>query len=114
MNTKEKGTYSFIIFKDGDDSYCAVCLNLNLVEWGDDPIQLIDSINEAAKSYIDGVVNKGLPDELLNRHAPQKYWNMALKGVNSVVKEPKTKKVRGGGYFSFESKPYNYGSFIPA
>lgn len=113
MNTKKKGTYKFIMFQEGDGDYCAVCLTLNLVEWGKDPDELLASINEAAESYILGVVKNDFPDEVLNRSAPEKYWNMAKKNYPLVYKT-KEKKPTGSDFFTFSSKPYSYGSFVTA
>ena len=86
MNTKNKGSLEFYVYKEKSGDYCAICLTLNLIEWGKDPKKLMNSINEAAISHIVGVIKKGLSDELLNRPAPDKYWLMARKNVN--IRQP--------------------------
>ncbi len=73
------------LFKEKDGDYCAVCLNLDLIEWGKDPQELVESMREAIQSYVGGVIDKNLPDELLNRPAPEKYWQMARKNLSLVV-----------------------------
>lgn len=82
MNTKESGEVNFIIFKEKDnDEYTAVCLDFDIVESGDDIEFLRKSIEEAAKMHIETVRGFGLDDALLNRHAPEAYWDVAKKVV---------------------------------
>jgi len=71
-NTKKNGLLTFLIFKDGDD-YCAVCMNLNIVEYGKDPKELKNSIEEAARSYVLSIRSKNLSDDLLNQIPEAKY-----------------------------------------
>ena len=72
-NTKEKGSFYFLLYKEKND-YVAVCLNLNLIEYGKNPKELWISIKEAAFAHLGAVRKKNLPDELLNSFAPQKFW----------------------------------------
>ena len=78
-NTKERGLFRFIVFKEKDDDYCAVCLDLNIVEYGKDPEMLKKSIFEAAFSYLEAVRKENLSDEFLNKPAPKRFWNKAMK-----------------------------------
>jgi predicted RNase H-like HicB family nuclease len=88
MNTKEKGSLRFLICKEGNE-YVAVCLELNLIEYGKDPEILINSIEEAAQSYIEAVKNKNLSDDLLNQPAPKKYEKIwKLSKINNNVGLP--------------------------
>lgn len=72
-NTKEKGVFHFLLYREGDD-YVAVCLNLNLVEYGEDPQELMNSIREAAFAHLGAVRKKKLSDSLLNIPASRKHW----------------------------------------
>ena len=112
MNTKTKGSVEVFIFQEKDGDFCAVCLNLNLIEWGKDPEELTHSIKEAVESYVNGVISKNLSDDLLNRPAPEKYWKKARKNVNLMVSIPK-EEVKSD-YFKFINRPYSHGSFITA
>jgi hypothetical protein len=111
-NTKKKGIFHFIIFQEKDGDYCAVCLDLNLIEWGKNVEDLKESINEATISYLDGVIKNNLPDELLNRHAPDKYWKIAKQRCEPIIEvKPKVNKF---SFFNFVNQPYSNGSFISA
>ena len=111
-NTKKRGVLHFITFEEKNGGYCAVCLNFNLIEWGEDIDELRKSINEAAMSYLEGVIENNLPDELLNRPAPNKYWEIAEQRVQPVTKiKPKRNK---HSFFNFANLPYSNGAFISA
>lgn len=72
-NTKKKGAFHFIVYKEGQD-YIAVCLNLNLIEYGKSAEEVKTSIEEAAFTHLETVRKEKLPDEYLNIPAPVKYW----------------------------------------
>lgn len=74
-NIKEKGIFYFLMFEE-KEHYVAVCLNLDIIEYGKDKIELWKSIIEAAFGYLEAVRKKNLSDELLNTIAPKKYWDM--------------------------------------
>lgn len=112
-NTKKSGSFSFIIFKEEDDDYCAVCLELNLIEWGQDKEKLQKSITEAAMSYLQGVRDNNLPDEVLNNRAPQKYWDLVEKSTAHITKKTTSRsKSNLTQFFGLESTPYNNECFI--
>ena len=73
-NTKAKGLVEFLIFKEGTQ-YVGVCLTFNIVVEDKDREKVGKSIKDAAKLHMRIVQKKGLPDELLNRHAPKEYWD---------------------------------------
>ncbi len=82
MNTKSSGEVNFIIYKKkGDSAYTAVCLDFDIVETGDNPDKLRQSIEEAARMHIATVLEMKLSEDLLNRHAPAEYWDYARKVV---------------------------------
>ena len=118
-NTKESGIFHFIVFKDKDD-YTAVCLNLNIVEYGKNPEELKKSIQEAAFSHLGAIRKKNLPDKYLNIPAPKRYWDK-LKEVwleEEFSRETMTSKSRGKlslrknfTDFIFTRKPYPLGNF---
>jgi len=116
-NTKEKGVFYFLILKDKDnDDFIAVCLNLDIVEYGKNPETLKESITEAAFSYLEAVRAKNLSDDNLNKFAPDKYLNSFLDEVDilerTVSKSPKPKKKESvkPDYFEYtkHSYPYNF------
>ena len=72
-NTKEKGVVEFVIYKEGN-SFVGVCLTFDILEEGDNPMELIKSLKEAAELHLETVRKNNMSDELLNRYAPEEYW----------------------------------------
>lgn len=73
-NTKEKGLIHFVIFPQ-KRQFIGVCLDFNIIEEGENPQKLIESLEETASGHIEVVIGENLSDELLNRRAPKKYWD---------------------------------------
>ncbi len=84
-NTKEKGLIEYLVYKEGD-SYIGVCLSFDIIEEGEDPSKLMLSIQEAAELHLKVVREKKMTDELLNRHAEEKYWKIYFKAVAELQK----------------------------
>ena len=64
-NTKKSGLFRFLVFQNQDKDYEGVCLELNIVEFGENPDKLMESIQEAAFSLLEAVKKKNLPDDYL-------------------------------------------------
>lgn len=98
-NTKERGTIEYLVYKEGD-TFVGVCLSFDIVEEGINPIELMNSIKEAAYLHLDTVIKEKLSDDLLNRYAPEEYWKkyfeiakeiekpISMDATNSIVKSP--------------------------
>lgn len=84
-NTKERGVIEYIVYKEGN-SYIGACLSFDIVEEGDDPIKLMLSIQESAELHLKVVRDRRMNDELLNRHAEEKYWKIYFKAVEELQK----------------------------
>ncbi len=87
-NTKKEGTIESIIYKQGK-TYVAVCLTFDIVEEGQNPTELMKSIKEAAELHLETVVKNNLSDDLLNRYAPQEYWDKYFEVSKNIEKSPK-------------------------
>lgn len=90
-NTKQKGTLEFLVYLEAT-KYVGVCLTLDIVEEGEDPKKLMESIVESAMGHVKLVQLKNLDDALLNRPAPQKYWKI----YNKVLEELRENRPAGG------------------
>lgn len=84
-NTKERGVIEYIVYKEGN-SYIGVCLSFDIIEEGDDPNKLMLSIQESAELHLKVVRDRRMTDELLNRHAEEKYWKIYFKAVEELQK----------------------------
>lgn len=88
-NTKKGGTLEFLVYGQGT-SYIGVCLTLDIVEEGNDPKNLMESIVESATGHVKLVQSKNLNDALLNRPAPQEYWDVYNKILGELQKKTQT------------------------
>lgn len=73
-NTKKRGIIRFFVYKKGK-TYVGVCLELDIVEEGENVEKLKKSLIEAAQGYVETVIKEKMDDKLLNRPAPKNYWN---------------------------------------
>lgn len=83
FNTKEKGAIEFLVYKKGR-IFVGVCLTFDIVEEGDNPEKLMESIQAAAQGHLEVVREKNLPDDLLNRYAPKEYWDVYYKAIEDI------------------------------
>ena len=88
QNTKKQGLISFLVAKQkGENNFIGVCLTFNIVQEDNDPERLLRSLQESAKLHLETVLEKNLPDELLNRPAPKKYWKIYFESKEMIRKE---------------------------
>lgn len=82
-NTKQSGTLEFLVFGKGKN-FIGVCLTLDIVEEGGDPSKLMESVKESAEAHVKLVQEKKLDDSLLNRPAPNEYWQLYYQVLDSL------------------------------
>ena len=97
-NTKEKGLIEYLVYSE-DDKFIGVCLTFDIVEEGNDPVQLMESIKEAAQLHLDIVIKENMSDELLNRFATEEYWDKYF--------EAKREDGQDDVSFYFQRNPYS-------
>lgn len=88
-NNKRKGQYRFFIFMEPDtDEYTGICIELALVKVHKDPDRLKEDLINAAKGYVEVVVEDELPDKLLNQkqNLPKKYLRLFEEYADLVQK----------------------------
>lgn len=97
-NTKEKGLIEFLVYPEAN-KFVGVCLTFDIVEEGADPVQLMESIKEAAVLHLEIVQKENMSNELLNRFAPEEYWDIYFRALDK----------RGVGDIStyFKRNPYS-------
>jgi hypothetical protein len=94
INTKKSGMARAIIFKSGK-VFKAVCLDFDLIEEAKTMTDAENLIKEAVVGYIKNVCKNNLSDELLNRPAKKKYWDIYHKYLEYITKREGTKKLEG-------------------
>jgi len=100
LNTKNKGTIEFLVYKEGK-TFVGVCLTFDIVEEGSDSERLMESIQEAAQGHLEVVRKNNMSDDLLNRHAPKEYWNIYYKAIEDIKNKKSIKSP-----YSFFIFPY--------
>ena len=76
-NTLQKGSVRYIIFKEGDTWY-GVALEFNIVEDGDNPVEVMASLFEAIEGYIETAQKLKMRPMPLNQTPDKEYqdlWN---------------------------------------
>lgn len=83
----------FFYYKKGD-KYIGVCLTFDIVEEGENLIELKKSLEEGAILHLRVVCKKNLSDDLLNRHAPIKYWERYFNRLDAIKEKMVEDKVK--------------------
>jgi hypothetical protein len=94
FNTKKTGTARAIIFKSGKQ-FRAVCLDFDIIEEAETMVEAEKQIKEAVVGYIKNICKNNLSDELLNRPAEKKYWDIYYKYLEYINKREGAKKLEG-------------------
>lgn len=85
QNTKKEGKVTIFTYKKGK-KFISVCLELDIIKEGNEPNQLIQEMIEAVMGHVETVCLNNLDDALLNRPAPQKYWQAYEEFLESQQK----------------------------
>ncbi len=95
-------TFRCIAYLEKNNSFTAVCLDLDLVEEGHTSLEeAILSINDAIIAHIETAKRLGFPKELIFRPAPKKYWKKLIE----LTKEKPIKTSSSRSPFDFRTVP---------
>lgn len=90
-NTYSSGTYTLIALKDGK-KFAGVCLEFDLITEGESINDAMEKITEYAEAWLENARKHRIPEEVLNRPAPKKYWDMFK--LISVATQKRVKKTK--------------------
>ncbi|KKR49926.1 MAG: hypothetical protein UT84_C0017G0014 [Candidatus Curtissbacteria bacterium GW2011_GWA1_40_16] len=82
-NTYNFGRVTFLILKE-KKLYTGVCLEFDLVVQAPTPEETKEHIEDLASAWLKNVIKNRLPEKLLNKSAPKKYWAIAKEIENKV------------------------------
>lgn len=82
-NTKDKGLIEFFVYPE-KDRFIGVCLTFDIIEEGENFLDVMKNLKEASLLHLKVIINKGLPDDLLNRYAPEEYWGKYFDYLNQL------------------------------
>ncbi|MFA5714908.1 MAG: hypothetical protein WC998_04155 [Candidatus Paceibacterota bacterium] len=82
-NTLNKGSVRYIIFKE-ENTWYGVALEFNIVEEGDNPVEVMASLFQAIEGYIETAQRLKMRPTPLNQKADNEYEDM-WKGLPALV-----------------------------
>lgn len=91
-NTYKQGKLQYLFYKQGK-KYVGVCLDLNIYEEGSNFEDVLNTVTKMSRDHIEYVIKNKLSEELLNRPAPKKYWEVYNKTTvgntkNTLISSP--------------------------
>ena len=90
-NTYEKGRARALLYKEGDE-FVGVCLDLDILVRGKSIKKVWSCLKDMVESYIENALHNKLPDKVLNRPAPKKYWDKYRDFIEHEKKKLESKK----------------------
>lgn len=82
-NTYYRGTLNLFMYRE-KNKYIGVCLDLDIVLENSTPQELKEELIDAVQNYVETVIENKLSESLLNKPAPQKYWNKFHKYIRAL------------------------------
>ena len=83
INTKKEGTVEILVYKE-KGAFVGVCLTFDIIEEGTDALSVLRSIKEATQLHLNTVIKNNMSDDLLNRYAPQEYWEKYFEVTKKI------------------------------
>jgi len=110
-NTKQYGLARVFIFPSAG-KFTAVCLDLDLVEEADTKSEALAQIKEAVSGYLANAAKNNLDNDVLNRPAPKKYWDLYQKylmliGTGNKKAATAPNRIKGSCLYSFPINSYS-------
>lgn len=82
-NSYKKGIVTLFVYPE-NKKFVGVCLELDIVEEGDNLEQVKESLLDAVKTHVKAVTKNKLSEGLLNRPAPKEYWDRFFNYIRSI------------------------------
>jgi hypothetical protein len=91
-NTYKQGKLQYLFYKQGK-KYVGICLDLNIYEEGSNFEDVLNIVTKMSREHVEYVIKNKLSEDLLNRPAPKKYWNVYNKTTvgstkNTLISSP--------------------------
>lgn len=84
-NTYKQGKLQYLFYKQGK-KYVGVCLDLNIYEEGSNFEDVLKTVTKMSQDHVKYVIKNKLSEDLLNRPAPKKYWELYNKTTTGKTK----------------------------
>jgi len=107
-NTLQKGRIRYIIFRDRkEDVWFGVGLEFNIIEEGEDPMVVMNSLLEATKGYLEAAKKMKLRPIILNQKSEKEYeelWKRLESGkAESAPSVIDNKEIHNFGYQNLQA-----------
>jgi hypothetical protein len=106
-NTLKSGKVRYIIFKE-DDTWYGVALEFNIVEEGDNPRQVMESLFDAIQGYVETAQKLKLRPMPLNQKPDEEYQKLWDKLEKTKEKSVMPKNIYNFGYNSIKPCAMTY------
>lgn len=113
-NTKQKGHFTFVAWKEKPDYYIGVNLEFDLLVEGETLQEAIQHIEKMSKDYLEIVRKNNWEDSLLNQPAHKEYWKKAIEILEKqeemvrALEEAKRQKAQQWSFdWSFTTQHYH-------
>ncbi|MEI8249166.1 MAG: hypothetical protein WCG07_01585 [Candidatus Taylorbacteria bacterium] len=90
-NTIKEGVIENFGYQEGD-KYIAVCLTFDIIEEASNPKEAAEKLMNAVQLHLETVLENNLSEDLLNRYAPQEYWDKYFEIKKSIDNSSKLAK----------------------
>jgi len=107
-NTLNKGSVRYIIFRENHTWY-GVALEFNIIEEGDNPVEVMASLFEAIRGYIETARKVKIRPHPLNQKPDLEYeelWDKLEKKKAGRITKPEEVYTFGYSPFSFKTPTY--------
>lgn len=101
-NTLNKGSVRYIIFKD-DGVWYGVALEFNIVEEGDNPIEVMASLFQAIEGYVEAAKKLKIHPAPLNQKPDKEYEDMWGK----LQENKEAKALKLDQVYTYGCTPFN-------
>lgn len=108
-NTIKKGSYTLLAFKE-EGNFTGVCLEFGLIVQRKTLEKALETIKDYATAWLKNAQKNKLPNEVLNRPAPQKYWTVFRLYTNYLSKRKEKTQITKPSILqsSLQSSFFNY------
>lgn len=90
-NTYKKGAVNYLVFQE-ENKFVGVCLEFDLEVSANTPQEARERIEDYSKAWLENVIKNKLPEELLNKPADKKYWNIYKEAVRDAERRLKAQR----------------------
>ena len=109
-NTLKKGSVRHIIFKEGDTWY-GVALEFNIVEEGDNPVEVMASLFQAIQGYVETARKLKMRPMPLNQKPDKEYQELWDKLEGRELSKKTVKAITPQQVYNFGYSPFDMPAF---